>query len=102
MIEAARSAGSKRAKMKSDAELSLSKKRMKRMQNGLHNPFLPGKSFLNGDTTTPYEKKIVDLLVSSEELQNKGFSKKIISSFCLPCGIQQEVSERERIMMGAS
>ena len=75
----------------SDEYMLLSKKRMKLMQSSEHNRFLLGKSFMNGDATILYEKKIVDLLTENEDLQNNGFSKKILSSFCLPCGMQQEV-----------
>ena len=71
----------------------LEKKRRKVLPMDMENPFLPGKSFMNGDYTTTYEKQIMNLLMTSEDFQQKGFLKKSLMSFCLPCGIQQEVSD---------
>jgi len=58
------------------------------------NPFLSGKMFLNGEGTTTYQKQVVDLLLSNDELQSRGFSKKSLLLFCLPCGVQQEVHSK--------
>jgi hypothetical protein len=89
------SAQSKKGKRgtRNKSDLSLSKKRMKLMENDGHNPFLMGKTFMNGDAMTKYEKQIVSVVASNGvSFENSQLSKKnIMTSFCLPCGIQQEV-----------
>ena len=80
-----------------DYDEYLVRKRIKMMSSSgnqnKQNPFFLGKSFINGEVITPYENKIVDLLSTAKdtEFQNMGVSKRILSSFCLPCGIQEEV-----------
>jgi hypothetical protein len=105
MIQAARSVSKKRGKSGEDDDLSSSslKKRKRLMMSKKNcdeqNYFLPGKTFMNGDWTTPYQKQIVELLMTSNEFQDSSstfsggrMTKKSLSSFCLPCDIQHEVS----------
>jgi len=91
MIEALERKRKTKSNVDKDELSPLSRKRMKLMQSDQHNPFLLGKGFMNGDTSTPYEKSIANLLSTNDKLQSAGFSKKVLSSFCLPCGMQQEV-----------
>lgn len=77
-----------------DELLSLTKKRMKSMLGNEQNPFLPGKTFMNGDGRTRQDNQMLDLLMSSDEYQTKQVSKQSLTSFCLPCGIQDEVSAK--------
>jgi hypothetical protein len=65
----------RRGRKRDDDENSsmLEKKRRKVLSMDMENPFFPGKSFMNGDYTTTYEKQIMNLLMTSEDFQQKGF-----------------------------
>lgn len=89
MVQAAR--GDEKGNKKDES--SKRKKRMELMQGNQMNPFLPGKIFINGDGKTKRDKQINDLLVSSEEFQKAQITKQSLASFCLPCGIQDEVRQ---------
>eukprot|EP00551_Chaetoceros_affinis_P010393 CAMPEP_0203685310 /NCGR_PEP_ID=MMETSP0090-20130426/48480_1 /ASSEMBLY_ACC=CAM_ASM_001088 /TAXON_ID=426623 /ORGANISM="Chaetoceros affinis, Strain CCMP159" /LENGTH=783 /DNA_ID=CAMNT_0050554499 /DNA_START=156 /DNA_END=2504 /DNA_ORIENTATION=+ len=88
MIAAASSLAKKR---KNGEDGSFSSSFLKKQFKNDANPFLPGKTFVNGDWMTPYDRQIMDLLIKSDELQHSKISKKVLSSFCLPDDIQKEV-----------
>ncbi len=91
MIQAARSRGRKRSNGCDGLSASSILKKKCITCKTDSNLFLPGKTFMNGDWMTPYDRQITDLLMTSDELQKSKISKKSISSFCLPQDMQKEV-----------
>ena len=72
------------------------KRRMELIKGNQINPFLPGKIFVSGNGQTPRDKEINHLIVTSDEFQKAQITKQSLTSFCLPCGIQDEVSEEKK------